>query len=80
MGLVGNAATGPRQIHRGNAMISAHQCRTCASDCAARSQGSGVSLQRAAILLAMSKRWTELADLTEQYETIVRREESAGSH
>jgi hypothetical protein len=27
----------------------------------------------------MSKRWTELADLTEQYENIVRQEENAGS-
>jgi hypothetical protein len=52
----------------GNAVISAHQCRTCAADCAARSQGCGVSVKRAAILLAMSECWTKLADLTEQYE------------
>ena len=56
-------------------MISAHQCRTCASDCAARAKGICVSLSRATLLLEMSKRWTELADLTEQYEAIVRREE-----
>jgi hypothetical protein len=57
-------------------VISAHQCRTCASDCTARAKGAYVSLPRATILLEMSKRWTELADLTDQYEAIVRREES----
>lgn len=61
-------------------MIDAHQCRTCAADCAARSQGCGVSLRRAAILLAMSKHWTELADLTDQYEDAKLREGDAGSH
>ena len=62
-------------------MISADQCRVCASDCAARAKGAYVSLQRAAILVAMSKRWTELADLTDQYEAIVGREErDAGPH
>lgn len=61
----------------GIAMISAHQCRVCSSDCAARAKGAYVSLQRAAILLAMSKRWSELADLAEQYEAIVKREENA---
>jgi hypothetical protein len=56
-------------------VITAHQCRTCAADCAARAQGSGVSLRRAAILDAMSKCWAKLADLTEQYETAQRQEE-----
>ena len=52
-------------------MISAHQCCICASDCAVRAKGTYVSLQRAAILVAMSKRWTELADLTDEYEAVV---------
>ena len=64
-----------------DAVITAHQCRVCASDCAARAKGAYVSLPRATILLEMSKRWSDLADLTEQYEAIVRREEEgAGRH
>jgi hypothetical protein len=55
-------------------VITAHQCRTCAADCAARAKGAYVSLPRATILLEMSKRWSELADLTDQYEAIVRRD------
>jgi hypothetical protein len=61
-------------------VIGAHQCRTCASDCAARAQGRAVSLRRAAILKAMSRRWAELADLTEQYEDAKREEGDAGPH
>jgi len=55
-------------------VISAHQCRTCAADCAARAQGSGISLRRAAILNAMSKCWAKLAELTEKYEAAKRQE------
>jgi hypothetical protein len=61
-------------------VINAHQCRTCAADCAARAQGSGVSLRRAAILNAMSKCWAKLAGLTEEYENAKRQEGGANSH
>jgi len=64
----------------GHAVISTHQCRTCAADCAARSQGCGVSVKRAAILLAMSECWTKLADLTEQYEAAKFEEGDADPH
>jgi hypothetical protein len=60
-------------------VIRAHQCRTCAADCAARAQGYGVSVKRAAILLAMSECWTKLADLTEQYEATKREQGDADS-
>ena len=61
-------------------MISAHQCRTCAADCAARAKGCGVSLRRAAILVAMSKCWAKLAELTEEYEAAKREEGDASRH
>jgi hypothetical protein len=44
------------------------------TDAATRSH-QRVPLPRAEILLEMSKRRTELADLTDQYEAIVRRKE-----
>jgi len=55
-------------------MISAQQCRVCAADCAAREKGAGVSIQRAAILLTMSRTWTALANQTDQYDAIVKEE------
>jgi hypothetical protein len=55
-------------------MISAQQCRVCSADCAARGQGAGVSIQRATILLAMSRCWTTLANLTDRYDAIVKEE------
>ena len=61
-------------------MISAHQCRTCAADCAARAEGCGVSLRRAAILVAMSKCWAKLAELTEEYEAAKRHEDDVELH
>jgi hypothetical protein len=61
-------------------VISAHQCRTCASDCAARAQGYGISLRRAVILSAMSECWTKLADLVEQYEATKREEGDASTY
>ena len=64
----------------GNAVISAHQCRTCAADCASRAQGGGVSVKRAMILREMSKCWAKLAELTEQYEAAKRQEGDASPH
>ena len=61
-------------------MIDAHQCLTCAADCAARAQGCGVSLKGATILLAMSECWSILADLTEKYEDAKREEGDARLH
>jgi hypothetical protein len=61
-------------------VISAHQCCTCAADCAARAQGCGVSVKRAEILLAMSECWAKLADLTEQYDAAKRDENDASPH
>jgi hypothetical protein len=60
-------------------VISAHQCRTCASDCAARAHGYAVSRKHATILLEMSELWTELAELADRYEAIVSREEGSAS-
>jgi hypothetical protein len=41
----------------------------------ARADGAHVSLSTRHDLLEISKLWTELSDLTEQHEAIVRREE-----
>jgi|SRR5215469_1642649 len=75
-----HVSRGTRQLHGRDTVISAHQCRTCAADCATRAQGSAVSLRRAAILRAMSTRWAKLAELTEQYEAAKRQEGDQTPH
>jgi hypothetical protein len=55
-------------------MISGEQCRICSSDCAARGKGTGVSIKRATILLAMARTWEMLAKLTEEYDALVKLE------
>ena len=55
-------------------MLTAQQCRAFASNCVTLGADTNLSMQRATILLAMSRSWTTLANQIERYETIVKAE------
>jgi len=55
-------------------MVSAEQCRAHSAECAALGMEPNISVQRANILTAMSRSWTTLANQTDRYDALVKRE------
>jgi hypothetical protein len=55
-------------------MIRADECRQYAAECQRLAAAPNISIQRAAILIALSQSWENLARQIEQYEEIVRQE------
>jgi hypothetical protein len=55
-------------------VISANECREYAAECRHLATAPNVSIQRAAILLALAQSWDELARQIEQYQGILREE------
>jgi hypothetical protein len=55
-------------------VISANECREYAAECRRLATAPNISIQRAAILLALARSWDELASQIEQYDTILREE------
>lgn len=50
------------QIWKASVMIGAPQCREASAECMTRGSGADISVQRATILLAMSRNWLALAN------------------
>jgi hypothetical protein len=55
-------------------MLTAQQCRAFASNCVTLGADTNISIQRATILLAMSRSWTSLANQIDRYEAILKEE------
>jgi hypothetical protein len=55
-------------------MLTASECRTHSEICARLGTKNNISVQRAAILLAMSRSWTALAGQADQYEAVLKKE------
>lgn len=55
-------------------MITAPQCRTYAMEWQLLGMRTEISVQRATILVAMSRSWTTLANQLERYDAIVKEE------
>jgi hypothetical protein len=56
-------------------MIVALQCKIYATDCQQLGLAGDISMQRATILMAMSRSWTTLANQVLRYDTIVKEED-----
>jgi hypothetical protein len=56
-------------------MIKATQCKAYGNVCQTLGVAEGISVQRAAILIAMSNSWTILANQRDQYDTIMKEED-----
>jgi hypothetical protein len=56
-------------------MISGQECRTYSADCETLGTNLAISMQRATILLAMSRSWTALATQSDRYDAIVKEED-----
>lgn len=66
---------GGRAVVRGSAsMISGQQCRTYSAACVALGMSTNISVQRATVLLAMSRSWTTLATQKDRYDSILEEE------
>ena len=55
-------------------MIIASQCKIYATDCQQLGLAGDISVQRATILMAMSRSWTTLANQMLRYDTIIKEE------
>jgi hypothetical protein len=55
-------------------MIIASQCKIYATDCQQLGLAADISMQRATILMAMSRSWTTLANQMLRYDTITKEE------
>jgi hypothetical protein len=55
-------------------MIIASQCKIYATDCRQLGLAADISMQRATILMAMSRSWTTLANQMLRYDTIIKEE------
>lgn len=55
-------------------MISGQQCRIYSAACVALGMSADISIQRATILLAMSRSWTALATQKDRYDSILEEE------
>ena len=55
-------------------MINATQCNAFGNVCKTLGVVEGISTQRAAILIAMSRSWTTLADQRDLYDAILKEE------
>jgi hypothetical protein len=56
------------------AVIDAKQCRDFSAECMTLGLDASISIQRASVLLAMSRCWATLGNQMEMYETIVEEE------
>jgi hypothetical protein len=56
-------------------MLTSPQCRIHAMDCQQLGLAADISIQRATILMAMSRSWTTLANQMQRYDTIVKEED-----
>jgi len=59
-------------------MISGQECRTYSADCEMLGRNLAISIQRATILLAMSRSGSALATQTDRYDAIVKEEDNRG--
>ena len=59
----------------GAIMIATVECRAYATECQDLGSTAGISIQRATVLMAMSRSWTALANQTERLEAILRDED-----
>jgi hypothetical protein len=55
-------------------MVGANECREYAMECRRLATVPNISIQRAAILMALAQSWEDVARQLEQYETILRAE------
>jgi hypothetical protein len=55
-------------------VITAQQCRAFAANCVTLGADTHISMQRATILLAMSRSWTNLANQIDRYEPTMKEE------
>jgi hypothetical protein len=55
-------------------MIGAQQSRAYSNDCVTLGQAPAISIQRATILMAMSRSWTGLANQRDRYDAITKEE------
>ena len=60
-------------------MISGQECRTYSADCETLGTNLAISIQRATILLAMSRSWSALATQRDRYDAIVKEEDKKRS-
>jgi hypothetical protein len=58
-------------------MISAEQCRTHSAACVTLGLAADASIQRATVLLAMSRSWISLGDQKDRYDSIVEEEDNS---
>ena len=59
-------------------MISTELCRVYSADCVTQRMEANISVQRATMLMAMSRSWATLANQTDQYNDLVMKEETLG--
>jgi hypothetical protein len=55
-------------------MLTSPQCKIYATDCQQLGLATDISMQRATILMAMSRSWTTLANQMLRYDTIIKEE------
>ena len=56
-------------------MLTSPQCKAYATDCQQLGSAAEISIQRATILMAMSRSWTTLANQMLRYDTIAKEED-----
>ena len=56
-------------------MLTSPQCKAYATHCQQLGSAAEISIQRATILMAMSRSWTTLANQMLRYDTIIQEED-----